>query len=45
MYEEISEAAEGAGFDDDEDLPVTVGDLEKIYRQIETLDHTDYDEF
>lgn len=45
MYEEISEAAEEAGWDDDEDLPVTIGDLEKIYRHIETLDHTDYDEF
>ena len=45
MYEEISEAAVDAGWDDDETLPVTIGDLEKIYDHIETLDHTDDDEF
>ena len=45
MYEDIEEEAEEAGWDDDEELPVTIGDLEMIYRHIETLDHTSENEF
>ena len=41
LYEEISEEAELAGFDDDEELPVTVGDLETIYKHISIQDDDD----
>ena len=41
QYEEVSEA----GWDDDEDLPVSVGEIRKVYEHIGELDHTDVDEF
>ena len=44
-YEKQYEEARETGWYDDEDLPVTVAEIRKVYEHIGELDHTDVDEF